>query len=314
MKCLRIMIDGEEHPRYPIQNAFVSVFGEVETIWWQRWENDKDELQRVVLSKLTNNHYDFVFMQIQQANIIYPETLESAYERMPIFNWTGDVRNDLSYYIPIGKHCITLFSNDTDPQKMRDLGFRSDYLQTGYDTNYYYNKNHNRKDKIVFLGNNFDHNYFAQSDARVQMVRAMKQAFPSQFEVYGINWKGVDHSIRPTQDKIEESNILNDSLIALNIPHINCAKYYSDRQLRAMACGCLVLTQEYPEISPEFQVGEHLDTWRNFDELIGLCHFYLENRERAIQIGNNAIERVSNYCTWEYRMEELKLLINKYKQ
>ena len=80
-----------------------------------------------------------------------------------------------------------------------------------------------------------------------------------------------------------------------------------------MACGCLVLTQDYHEIENEFIVGYHLKTWTEIDELVAKCQYYLNHRDEAIEIGQNASEYVKQYCNWDYRMAELKTLINKYK-
>jgi len=312
MKCLRIVIHGEEKPTYTITKAFEKKFTEVETIWWQDWYDAKGELNRGLKDKLDNNEYDFVFMQIQEGNVIFPETIEYASKRYPIFNWTGDVRSDVSYFTPIGNQTITLFSNDTDTHKMRELGFRSEYWQTGYDHAYYYNTNQHRLNQIVFIANNYNHNYFDQSALREEMVSVLHHEFKDDFKVYGNTWAGIIPNAFATHSKEMENEIYNKALISINIPHINCAKYYSDRQLRAMAGGTLVLTQDYYGLEEEFKVKEHLDTWKTFDELLDKCKYYINNREEALKIGKNASNLVLEKCTWDYRLNELEEIINKY--
>jgi spore maturation protein CgeB len=312
MKCLRVVIHGEEHPTYTITKAFKKKFSEVETVWWQDWYNNKSELNRGLKEKLDNNDYDFVFMQIQEGDVIYPETLENACKRYPIFNWTGDVRSDVSYFTQIGNQTITLFSNDTDTYKMRELGFRSEYLQTGYDHAYYYNTNQHRLNHIVFIANNYNHNYFEQSSLRQEMVIRLYNEFKDDFKLYGNTWGGIIPNVSETRNKEMENDIYNKALISVNIPHINCARYYSDRQLRAMAAGTLVLTQDYHDLEKEFKVKQDLDTWKTFDELIDKCKYYINNREEALKIGENASKVVLEKCTWDYRMIELEKIINKY--
>ena len=266
MKVLRVVLDGEEKPTYTITKAFEKAFDYVETVWWYEWYNNRNELNRGLKHKLETENFDVVFMQLQEANVVYPETFENIYEKTLIFNWSGDVRPHVDYFTSIGKYCVTLFSNDTDTHKMRALGFRSDYLQTGYDHKWYYNTNSHRLNKIAFIGKNYDHSAYS-----------------------------------------------NESLIAINIAHINCNKYYSDRKLRAMACGSLVLSQTYENADHEFKSKMHYDNWDDIGQLIDKCHYYIENRDLALKIGKNASEFVLEKCTWDYRMEEFKNLIIKYK-
>lgn len=312
MKCLRIVLDGEEHPHYTITKAFERAFDEVETVWWHRWYNERDKLNQGIREKLQNNHYDLVFMQIQEGNVIYPSTLENVYHRLPIFNWTGDVRHDVDFFTPIGKHCITLFSNNEDPEKMRRLGFRADYLQVGYDHAHYHLTNGSRQSRIIFIGNNYPHHIFAQSKYRYEMVKALKERFGNRFLVYGNNWQSIDPAIRSTASKEEERRLYNESTISINISHINLSRYYSDRQLRAMACGCLVLAQDYHDYEYEFEKGKDIDIWGSIEELINKCEHYLNNPQEAVKIGSQASMKVMQKATWDYRMLEFKELIKKY--
>lgn len=312
MRVLRVVLDGEEKPTYTITKAFEAAFDHVETVWWWEWYNNRTELNRGLKHKLETEDFDVVFMQLQEGNVIKPETLENVYKKTLILNWTGDVRPDVRYFTEIGKYCVTLFSNDTDTHTMRALGFRSDYWQTGYDHRWYYNTNIHRLNKIVFIGNNYDHNYFSNSPYRAEMVKAMKGEFGSNFVIRGSNWQHIDRESRHTNNKEEEMQLYNETLLSVNIPHINCAKYYSDRKLRAMACGSLVLSQTYKNADHEFQAGLHYDNWDNISQLIQKCHYYISNRDEAIKIGKTASEFVLEKCTWDFRLKELKNLIHKY--
>lgn len=312
MKILRIVLDGEEHPTYTITKAFQNGFDEVETIWWHQWYYQRDIFNAGLRDKLLNTHYDAIFMQIQEGGVVYPSTFEGVYEKMPIFNWTGDVRRDVDFYTPTGRQCITLFSNNSDPEKMRSLGFRSDYLQVGYDDAHYFETSVPRKNKIAFIGNNYPHDTFPQSRLRYEMVKALKERFGDVVEVYGNNWSMLDGRIRPTGSKVEERQLYNESLIAVNISHINLPRYYSDRQLRAMACGCMVLAQTYEDYEYEFQKGVQFDLWDGIEQLIERCEFYLSRPDEAIAIGKKAAEYVREKCTWDYRVKEFKELIDKY--
>ena len=79
-----------------------------------------------------------------------------------------------------------------------------------------------------------------------------------------------------------------------------------------MACGSLVLSQTYKDADHEFEAGVHYDNWDDIGQLIAKCHYYILNREQAIKIGKTASELVLEKCTWDYRLTELKNLIDKY--
>lgn len=312
MKVLRLTIDGEENPTYTITKSFNKAFDHVENVYWHEWYNNRSELNRGLKHKLETENFDVLFMQLQEANAIYPETLENIYKKTLILNWTGDVRENVDYFTSIGKHCVTLFSNDTDTHKMRKLGFRSDYWQTGYDHAWYHNNLKHRLNKIVFIGNNYNHGAFSNSQKREDMVRALKKEFGNNFIIRGSNWQHIDNQATHTRNKEDEASLYNTNLISINIPHINFSKYYSDRKLRGMACGSLVLSETYEDNEHEFQKGVHFDSWDNIPHLIEKCHYYINNRNLAINIGLNASKFVIEKCTWDYRMVELKEIINKY--
>ena len=133
MKLLRIAMNGEEHPHYTITKAFTDNFSEVKTIWWEKIPTDL--LNGEIINEVNTNKYDAVFLQIQYPNIINEDAAKAISENSIGFNWTGDVRTNIDWYIKLGKYFITLFTNMTDVENMRNIGLRADYLQIGYDHN-----------------------------------------------------------------------------------------------------------------------------------------------------------------------------------
>lgn len=314
MNLLRIVIDGEERPKYCITKAFEKHFESVDTIWWERYRDSLPQLNESVIQHLDSGMYDAVFMQIQQHGIISPETLAPFADKLPIFNWTGDVRENIDNYLSIKDSVITLFSNTTDVEKMIQSGGRADFLQVGYDWNYYHELNKHRLNTITFIGNHYHYHDFHNKDYRNDVVKELFTHFPENTKVYGTGWSHLPaFRIRPTSSKIEEADVYNQSLLALNMPHFNYDNYYSDRLLRAMACGCCVLSQYYEGYEKEFTDKENIVIWRNIDELKEQVYYYIRNREEALQIGKNAAKYVLENCNWEKRVEEFISLIKKYK-
>lgn len=310
MKVLRIVLDGEEKPEYTITKAFEQVFGEVETVWWEQYTYHFDLLNTQLKRKLESAPYDMIFMQLQAPHIIYPSTLEAISKRIPIFNWTGDVREDnIDNYIDLAPYCITLYSNSADVVKMQQKGHQTDFLQTGYDHKHYFDYATERQNKIVFIGSNYENAEFPQTRFRKEMVRAMMDEFGQDFEVYGNNWYSWG---RPTKNKEEEREIYNNATIAINTNHINLPNYYSDRQLRAMACGCLVLSEYYEGIETEFP--KCVVPWKTRNELIVAARLYLQDRDAATYMGEKASNLVYENCRWVHRAQQLKNLYHKYKK
>lgn len=313
MNLLRIVINGEESPKYCISNAFIKHFELVDTIWWESYQNALHHLNDLVKSHLQSEKYDVVFMQIQKDGIIYPETLSPYKDKVLIFNWTGDVRENIDNYLSLKNEVITLFSNTTDVEKMIKEGGRADFLQTGYDWNYYYNVNNHRLNYLTFIGNHYNNHNFHNKDFRSELIKELYSTFPENIRVYGSGWNYLNKGIRPTNDKIEEWSIYNSSLVALNIPHFSYGNYYSDRLLRAMACGCCVLSLKYEGYEKEFTDGKNIVIWETVDELKDKFDYYIRNRDEALEIGRNAANYVLENCNWEKRVQEFISLIKKHK-
>lgn len=313
MNLLRIVIDGEEYPKYCITNSFKSQFNEVDTIWWEQYSTNLGHLNAIITNYLFTGKYDAVFMQLQSDGVVWPDTLKPFSGKIPIFNWTGDVRENINNYLSIKDQVITLFSNSSDVIKMRNLGARADFLQTGYDYNYYYPTDNHRLNTITFIGNHYDNHNFSMKDFRVSVISNLYRNYPENTKVYGNGWNFLQKDVRPTSDKLDEFMAYNNSLLALNIPHFEFDDYYSDRLLRAMACGCCVLSKWYKGYDREFTNKKNIVVWETLEQLNELIYYYITHREEALEIGKNAAEFVLNNCTWDNRVKEFISLINKYK-
>lgn len=251
MKLLRIVIKGEENPNYTITKAFEQAFGEVDTIWWEDYSTS--ELNHKLIEVISAGQYQAVFMQIQKAGVIYPETAKMMSLRCPVFNWTGDVSTNLTAYTEIADHVTTLFTNTHDVEALKVMGFRSKYLQVGYDHVYYQNQSKQRQRQIVFCGNYYPDAKFPLTEERVQMARRLKQEFGQQFLLFGKGWEKVGIQNDGYLTNQAEADVYNNSLIAINYSHFNYGRYYSDRLLRELACGCYVVSHDFKDWQKEFK-------------------------------------------------------------
>jgi len=131
-------------------------------------------------------------MQIQAENIIHAQTCEYFLNHgAKVINWTGDKRHvvpqwmiDLAPFVS-----LTAFSNMDDVNTMRSLGFKSDYLEIGYDPEIYKPEGESlNMPEIVFMGNNYGRGYFPMSGFRIDMVDFLRQEYGNRFGVYGSGW------------------------------------------------------------------------------------------------------------------------------
>jgi len=313
MNILRVTLNGEEAPNYTISKAFSSVFDNVETIWWQDYSIQ--ELNNLIQSKVLSNNYDAVFMQIQYGGIITKETAKIISENTLGINWTGDVRSDMTWFFELGEHLLTLFTNKTDVRRLTDMGLKSDYLQVGYDHSIYFQKESPCHNNVVFCANFYPTENFPLTQMRKDMCFELKKAFGDKFNLYGGNWGQVGLSAESNRvNNHEEAEIYRTCGIAINCSHFNYSSYFSDRLLREMSCGSLVLSHNFIDYNHEFEDGKHFVIWNDFKDLIQKCNYYLENRVEAKIIGEIASKYVSQKFNWVERIKELKNLIIKYKK
>lgn len=312
MKIFRIVLTGEEPPFYTITNAFKSVFDEVDTLYWDDFQ-DKKLLNEIIQARVRAKKYDGIFMQIQSGNIISLETAKVMSENSIVFNWTGDVRSDIRWFIEIAPYVVTLFTNVTDVNKIKSLGFRSEYLQCGYDDKIYFNENRNRYDNIAFCGNYYAEMQFPLTKDRVEAVRLLKTHFPENFNLYGNNWDKLLLYSEGIADNKKEALLYNVTSLALSISHFNYSRYFSDRLLREMACGCCVLSHRFKDCELEFIDGKHIVYWDDHKDLLTKVDYYFAHPKKAREIGNQAAEYVKLNYHWENFALKLKQTIKKYK-
>ncbi len=266
-----------------------------------------------------------------------PETFPVEAVRMiiekigiPIFFWTGDVRNSNSIW-EVYSHsgAIVLFSNKTDVHKLMDKGLRADFLQISFDETEYF-KNHELnpvfENDIVFLGNNYisrkDLN-FPLSSYRKTMCLELTKEFGDHFTVYGSGWDANGGLLSMERIKIGSKATTNEQerllyqahAICINLSHFHYDRYSSDRLFRIMASGGFCLTHKYPELEKEFDEGIHLDTWETIAELKNKIKYWLDpaNKERRLQIAKAGYDLVHSKYTWKNRFMQMTDIINNQK-
>lgn len=246
---------------------------------------------------------EICFFQGQGTRSITPETLDHLRAKgVFVVNWTGDVRDDVEWYKAMAPHVdLTLFTNGTDIDLMREAGFRADYMQVGYNEEVYHIEGEGERSGVVFMGQNSG-SKFPQSVGRASMVERMKGEFGKDFTVYGYGWPGA----RYLQPK-EEADTYRRSLVAINFDHYHRPGFASDRILRATACGCYVVSQFYKGIAEEHP---HTAGAANIEHMLLMVRQALDSPEQAAKLGAlSAANTMANH-QWRNRVEVIEGFLN----
>jgi len=279
---------------------------------WRLSPDKRKEFENRVLNEVYG--MDICFMQIQTENIVSLDLIRAMKKYNPniiIYNWTGDVRENIpKCFTDIASDCVSLFTNATDVEKMKDMGFKSEYLQIGFPEKIYCPRGYmNMKEPIVFMANNYydmkeGKHSFPLGKERQDMVMFLKENYGDKFGVYGNGWSGLE-SGACVNDGIQEASIYRGAAMAINYSHFNYKRYSSDRLLRIMGSGCFCISHNYPEIEKDFEVGKHLAVFNTLDELKNIIDHFLSHPEEAHKIAKEGCEYVHKTATWKKRIQQL---------
>ena len=306
-------LDSEGSIMYGLQNNGDYRFVDWTTYctnWVMKPERQKDfEEKCVELGRWS----DIVFVQTQTIDILtlpIVKRMKQVNPRVKIYFWSGDVREEIpKYFTDIASDVVSLFTNDTDTHKMREMGFKSEYLQIGYPENIYSPNGHVQvAEPIVFMGNNYydlkqSKPGFPLSKDRQDMAFFLKENYGDKFGLYGNGWMGLESG--SITDGIKESSIYRGAKIGINYSHFNYSRYSSDRLLRIMGSGCFCLSHKYQDIEKDFTIGTHLDVFETLDELKEKIDYYLEHEDERVRIAKAGAEYVLKTATWDKRIQQL---------
>ncbi len=269
------------------------------------------------LVSITKEHgIELIFLQVQAPGIIDPNALKQCQELGAIiFALNGDMREELpSWHFDVAPYvdCF-LFTNMLDVRRMRERGFKAEWIELGVDPDRY--KDHGIRHpspEIVFMANSYGVGAFPLSQLRIECVQRLKQEFGDNFGVYGSGWGNFGDG-EFNSDQVREAQQYNSAKIALSISHFAVERYASDRLVRALASKCMVISHHYPNIEDSYTPGEHLVTFSDLDDLVNKCRIYLQNNEERERIALAGQKHVLENFTFQKMCENIKNLFYNYK-
>lgn len=292
-----------------IARAFIEEGHEVRVVDWRSSfrEKRRGDVEPVCIRAAEEFKPDLCFAQFQTHGVIssrFPQVLRD----MGCFSvqWTGDVRYPLpDHYWTSAQHFdVMSFSNMTDVESIRSKGYRSEFLQIGYDEQVFNTDGAGERSGVVFLGNNYGEYRFAESQGRREMVQAMCEAFPDDFTVYGTSWQGVVPEKNHGGYLHEPSSpeVLKRALAAVGFDHFHRPGFASDRLLRATACGCATVNQYYEGIEQEhpYVIGAH-----SIDEMVLHVQNLLDAPAEAKAMGAECAAHTLAHHRWNNRVKKI---------
>lgn len=301
MKILHVGLCVQPKPYNGFQQAFIDVVGEDNYREIATGDSQVNEKTQYMIAMFKP---DILFMQIQAPNIISIETCEYAKNSgCFVINWTGDKRHEVPQWMVDLAPFVncTLFSNMEDVYKMRALGFKSDFLEIGYDPTIYTPIGEAlQMPEIVFMGNNYGRGYFPMSGFRIDMVDFLKNEYGNRFGVYGSGWAYGNGNFNHSQH--EEAKAYRGAKIAINVSHFDCDTYNSDRLLRILGSGVMCLTYEHINMK---EIFSDIPSFKDFNTLKQHIDFYLEDdytRNHLATANNNFVK---NFFTFKHQVENI---------
>ena len=270
-------------PNLCIERAFRECGHHVKSVDWK----DAAATDRA-LTKALNNPPDLLFMQLHEHTGVDMAKVKALKDAGTfVVDWFGDVRDPLpqAYVDRFNSVNVTACTNYPDVDAMLAMGHDARFLQVGYDELIY------RPDgpsvpapDIVFMGNNYG-TRFPLSEARAAMVAAMREHFGPRFGVYGKGWGAGSKHLDPYR----EAMTYRGAKVAINFDHFDRPGFFSDRYLRAMACGVVVV--ECTGYTP--------------DEVVRSCNAWIQGPGLK-EVGNQDADYVYTNDRWHSRVKELE--------
>lgn len=256
---------------------------------------------------------DVLFLQIQSDVIDGIKTvnlLSDSLKRLKkkgcfIINWNGDLRKQTPYWmIELSSSLnITLFSNMRDVNYCKSIGINSGFLQCGIDTNIF-KPDGVKADvpEIVFLANNYG-NQFPLSKYRKDVVETLRLKYGNRFRVYGNGWGGNSGNVNSSQ--YEEAKVYRGCKVAISVSHFNSQRYFSDRLGRALCTGAFVLSHNYKGIEKDFEIGTHLATFNDTNDLLKRVEFWLEEHDTRNGISRSGQKLASKEFSYQNMVKQI---------
>ena len=261
---------------------------------------------------------------VQKGEIIYPETIREIKKisKAKMVVWHADspfsVLTSSSNIIGSFQEYDVCFVFDPYYilEMIRAGAKQAEYLPFGCDSEVHRTISLTMEEKlkygsdVVFIGNCQKTN-----QRRTEIVRSLTDF---NLKIWGGSWKSAGDAklskcIMSNSVYGEEMvKILNASKIAINIHHGQSITGVNMRTFETPACGCLLITDELPELTNFFECSEEVVCYKDISDLRKKIIYYLKCFNEREMIAKKGQNKAHSEHTYVNRMEKLiKITLGK---
>jgi len=263
---------------------------------------------------------DWIHIQLQFCDFLSSNTVDDIKKSYPstlITTWTGDIRESIdssfASFVPVVDY--SLVSNMAELPRYRCAGNGKgnvEYWQIGYDPKFFSRASdetrkllHQSYKHDVCLCANYV-SWFPGSKERWAIAAALQKKLGSRFVLYGKLWPRNAPQPKCQLNFFEQQKAYNGSKIVISVNNFNDAEmYFSDRQLITMASGTATLSRYIPGLERYFQNNKHTAWFNTTAECVDLVDYYLNNPEKAEELGKAGADIMMREHTYGCRVKEL---------
>lgn len=318
MKILYLPLNGGIYDQTAMDTAFDTVGFERRTFDYKRFyaasHSPLPETNQEFFRMALEFQPDWIHMQLQETNIIQPQTVEEIKKRLPgcfISQWTGDVREYAPpSYCQVGRHCdLNLISSVGQIPMFVNAGLQNvEYWQVGFDPTVWrpirIQKEVRMRNTVRVAGFMNRSGSYPGTAERYSLCRTLSRNF-MDFTVFGDGWASpITHAAPIYTD--EANKVMNLAQLLVGSNHFNdVERYFSDRYLTHVASGTCFVGRRTPYLEADFVDGEHMVMWDTVDECHMKCRELRRDLDLCEEIGEKGSAHVHKHHTCEMRVREL---------
>lgn len=309
-----------DHPQCGQIHAFEGIFSKsyvtnFDYLQLERGGMKRDHVNEAFFHNVMEQKPDWIWMQVQDTGVLMAGTLKkirAALPRTVITHWTGDARPSISPY-------LASISAETDLTLISSVGQIASYKAAGAKEVRYCQIGLDWEEDVlgepqwtppfavpdvVFCGGYYGKAFPQGTDERTRAVAALQKA-GIRVGVVGSGWpKGFPLLGQCTVK--QQHHVWKRAKVALSINHFNdIERYYSDRQLIAMASGVPVVCRYVPKLEQEFTDGTHCVFFHDEHGLVQEVSRLLVDEQMCRRIGAAGRAKVIRDHTWFARILNL---------
>jgi spore maturation protein CgeB len=140
----------------------------------------------------------------------------------------------------------------------------------------------------------------------------MSQLASFDLKVWGSRWReSALYQMKPESVTgreargFDQSKVFHHSVVNLNLHHFDDVHGLNQRFFDVCASGGFQIVDYKEEIEEYYEIGKEIETFSSTEELKDKIRFYLDNRQKAAEIGLRAREKTLKHHTYEHRVQSI---------